>query len=266
MWVIHSSYYGWLQIFHHILDDYSYYGFIELIHEKFDSLEAFKAKVELQQEKKIKVVHSNRGGEYYGRFDEMGRNPEPFAKYLQECDINAEYTMPGTPQQNGIEERRNRTLLDMVRMLVSSSLPEFLWGEALKTSTYILNQVPSKSAPKTPYKLWSQKKPSLRYFHVWGCKVEVRPYNPQSKKLDPKTINGYFISYCVGSRGSRFYYPSHFTRVIELVILRMILVKAKGQEKLCKIRVNLNFFEKWQNSELSLVYTLQNKKKNLHLG
>ena len=94
----------------------------------------------------------------------------------------------------------------MVRcMLVNSSLLEFLWGEALKLVAYILNQMPSKSVPKTPYELWSKKKPSLRHFHVWDCKVEVRPYNPQSKKLDPKTINGYFIGYCVGSRGSKFY-------------------------------------------------------------
>ena len=99
--------------------------------------------------------------------------------------------MPGTPQQNGIVERRNHTFLDMVRcMLVSSSLPEFLWGEALKTPAYILNQVPSKSVSKIPYELWSQKKPSLRHFHVLGCKVEVRSYNPQSKKLDYKTISG----------------------------------------------------------------------------
>ena len=100
-------------------------------------------------------------------------------------------------------------------MLVNSSLPEFLWGEALKTTAYILNQVPSKFVPKTPYDLCSQKKLSLRHFHVWGCKVEVRPYNPQSKKLDPKIISGYFIGYCMGSKGSRFYCPSHTTRVIE---------------------------------------------------
>ena len=124
--------------------------------------------------------------------------------------------MPGTPQQNGIAERRNCTLLDMVRcMLLHSSLPEFLWGEALRTAAYILNQVPSKSVPKTPYELWSGKKPSLRHFHVWGCKAEVRPYNPQSKKLDPKTISGNFVGYTIGSRGSRFYCPSHTTRVIE---------------------------------------------------
>ena len=106
-------------------------------------------------------------------------------------------------------------LLDMVRcMLVNSLQPEFLWGEALKTIVYILNQVPSKVVPKTPYELWLQKKPSFRHLHVWGCKAEVRPYNSQYKKLDPKTINEYFIDYFVGSRDSRFYYPLH-TKVIE---------------------------------------------------
>ena len=104
----------------------------------------------------------------------------------------------------------------MVRyMLINSSLPKFLWGEALKIAAYILNQVLSKSVPKIPYELWSQKKPSLCHFHVWGYKVEVRTYNLQSKKLDPKTISWYFIDYCVGSRGSRFYCLSHTTRVIE---------------------------------------------------
>ena len=76
------------------IDDYSYYGFVELICEKSDSLEAFKAfksKVELQQEKKIKVFHSERGGEYHGRYDETKRNPRPFAKYLQECGICSIY-------------------------------------------------------------------------------------------------------------------------------------------------------------------------------
>ena len=64
------------------IDDYSCYGFVELIREKSDSLEAFKAKVELQQGQKIKVVHSDRGGEYYDIYEEIGRNPRPFAKYL----------------------------------------------------------------------------------------------------------------------------------------------------------------------------------------
>ena len=85
------------------IDYYSRYGFIEFIREKSESLEAFKAfkaKVELQTGKKIKVVYSDKGDEYYGRYDEMGWNPGPFAKYLQEYDIDVQYTMSGTPQRN----------------------------------------------------------------------------------------------------------------------------------------------------------------------
>ena len=67
------------------IDDYSRYGFVGLIREKSESLEAFKAKVELQQGKRIKVVYSDKRGEYYGRYDETGRNPRPFARYLLEC-------------------------------------------------------------------------------------------------------------------------------------------------------------------------------------
>ena len=55
----------------------------------------------------------------------------------------------------------------------------------------------------------------MHHFCVWGCKVEVRIYNPQIKKLDPKSINGYFFPYCIGSRGSRFFCPTHTTRIVE---------------------------------------------------
>ncbi|RVW35870.1 Retrovirus-related Pol polyprotein from transposon TNT 1-94 [Vitis vinifera] len=76
---------------------------------------------------------------------ENGQTPRPFAKFLQEHGIVAQYTMPGYPDQNGVAEKRNQTLLDMVRsMLSSSKLPRFLWTEALKTTVYILNQVPTK--------------------------------------------------------------------------------------------------------------------------
>ena len=74
------------------IDDYSHYGFVKLICEKFDCLEAFKAfkpKVELQQEKKIKVDYSDRGGEYDGRYDETRHNLRPFVKHPQECGIDA---------------------------------------------------------------------------------------------------------------------------------------------------------------------------------
>ncbi|RVW40751.1 Retrovirus-related Pol polyprotein from transposon TNT 1-94 [Vitis vinifera] len=143
---------GGYKYFITFIDDFSRYGYVELIHEKSDPLnvfKAFKAKVELQLGKSIKVVKSDRGGEYYGRYDETERNLGPFAKFLLECGIDAGYTMLDTPQQNGVAERRNHTLLDI------------------------------------------------------------------SKKLDPKTISGFFVGYCIGSRGSRFYCPSHTTKIIE---------------------------------------------------
>jgi transposase InsO family protein len=75
--------------------------------------------------------------------------------------------MPGTPQQNGVAERRNRTFMDMVRsMLSNSELLLFLWSEALKTVVYVLNRVPSKAVPKTHFELWNGWKPSLNHLHI----------------------------------------------------------------------------------------------------
>lgn len=114
----------------------------------------FLRQVENQCGTKIKIVRSDRGGEYYGRHGETGQYMGPFAKYLEECGIICQYTMPSTPEQNGVAERRNRTLMDMVRSMMShSKLPDFLWGEALKAAMYILNRVPSKAVPKTPFEL-----------------------------------------------------------------------------------------------------------------
>src|ERR1044072_3169604 len=114
----------------------------------------------------------------------------------------------GAPSMNGGAERRNRTLKDMVRsMICHSTLPESLWGEALKTAAYILNRVPTNAAAKTPYELWIGRKPSLNHFHVWGCPAEARPYRPNEKKLDSRTVSSYFIGYSERSRGYKFYDP-----------------------------------------------------------
>ena len=87
--------------------------------------------------------------------------------YLQDNGTVARYTMFGSPEQNGMAERWNRTLMEMKKSMMSrSNLPEYLWGEAIKTVTYILNRVPSKSVPKTPFELRTDKKPSLNHFKV----------------------------------------------------------------------------------------------------
>ena len=87
--------------------------------------------------------------------------------------------MPGSPDQNGVAERRNRTLMDMVRNMRSNTkLPQYLWTETLKTVVYILNRVPTKAVSKTPFESFKGWKPSLRHIRVWGCPSEVRIYNP----------------------------------------------------------------------------------------
>jgi len=93
--------------------------------------------------------------------------------------------------------------MDMVRsMLSNSSLLVSLWTYALKTTMYLLNRVPSKAVQETP---------SLRHLYVLGCQAEIRIYNPQEKKLDARTIGGYFIGYPVKSKGYIFYCPTHST-------------------------------------------------------
>ena len=163
-------------------DDFSHYGYIYPIKEKSEALDKFKifkAEVENQHELKIKVVRSDRGGEYYGRHVIYGQIPEPFAKFLQKNGIVAQYSTPGEPQQNGVAERRNRTLMNMVHsMLSNSTLPVSLWMEALKTAAHISNRVPSKLVPKTPYELWTGRKPSMNYIHFWGCAVEAILFYP----------------------------------------------------------------------------------------
>ncbi|WVZ17437.1 hypothetical protein V8G54_010419 [Vigna mungo] len=148
-----------------------------------NALEVFINKVERQLDRKVKVVRSDRGGEYYGKTDESGQCPGPFAKYLESRGICAQYTMPGTPQQNGVAERRNRTFMDMVR--------RFLAKQFLKL---LMNYGPEGNP---------------------GCPTEVRLYNPHEKKLDARTISGYFIDYPEKSKGYRFYCPNHSTRIVE---------------------------------------------------
>ena len=97
----------------------------------------YKAEVENQLGKTIKSVKSDRGGEYYSRYNGSGeQHPSPFAEFLEKCGIIPQYTMSSSLSMNGVHERRNRTLKEKT---------ELLWGEGLKTTTYLLNRVPTKA-------------------------------------------------------------------------------------------------------------------------
>ena len=96
----------------------------------------------------------------------------------------------------------------MRSMISHSTLPESLWGEALKTASYILNRVLTKATANTLYELWTCKKPSLKHLHIWGCPAKARLYRPNEKKLDSRIISCYFVGYSKRSTGYKFYDPT----------------------------------------------------------
>ena len=108
-------------------DDFSRYGYIYLMKHKSETFEKFKefqSEVENHCNKKIKFLRSDRGGEYLSY---------EFGAHLRSCGIVSQLTPPGTPQHNGVSERRNRTLLDMVCSMMSlTDLPLLFWSYALK--------------------------------------------------------------------------------------------------------------------------------------
>jgi hypothetical protein len=87
--------------------------------------------------------------------------------------------------------------------------------EALKSAIHILNRVPSKSVPKTPYEMWIGRVPSMNHLRVWGSPAEAKIFNPTIGKLDPKTVSCHFIGYPERSKGFRFYCPDRFTKFVE---------------------------------------------------
>ena len=90
-----------------------------------------------------------------------------FGLHLEQCEIVSQLTPPGTPQCNGVFERCNRTLFDMVRSMMSlTDLSLLFWGYALETATFTLNRAPSKSVETTPYEIWFGKKPKLSFLKV----------------------------------------------------------------------------------------------------
>ena len=182
-------------------DDLSRYGYIYFMKHKSETFEKFKefqSEVENQRNKKIKFLRSDRGGEYLSY---------EFGEHLKKCGILSQLTPPGTPQRNGVSERRNRTLLDMVRSMMSlTDLPLSFWGYALETAAFTLNRAPSKSVETTPYELWFGKKPKLSFLKVWGCEAYVKKLQPD--KLEPKAEKCVFIGYPKETIGYTFYHRS----------------------------------------------------------
>nr|GEV86982.1 retrotransposon protein, putative, Ty1-copia subclass [Tanacetum cinerariifolium] len=165
--------------------DFSRCGYVYLLkhkHEVFETFKVFQKEVENQLGKTIKSLRSDRRGEYIS---------QEFLNHLKDHGIIAHCTPPYTPQHNGALKRRNRTLLDMVRSMMSqTTIPKSFWDYALETAARILNMVSTKKVEKTPYEVWHGQAPKLSYLKVWGYEALVKQDTlTKPDKLEPRSIN-----------------------------------------------------------------------------
>ena len=122
--------------------------------EAFSIFIQFKALAQKQSGKELKILRTDRGGEF---------TSNQFSAYCKEKGIRRQLTVRHTPQQNDVAERKNRTIVEMARsMLKGKGLPNQYWAEAVSTAVYILNRSPTKAVrDKTPYKAWHGRKPHV---------------------------------------------------------------------------------------------------------
>lgn len=185
------------------IDDYSRWCEIRLLKRKdevFNAFKDFKAFAENKHGRKIQYLQSDNGREY--------RN-DAFDAFLKEADISRRTTVTHTSEQNGVAERRNRTLMDMTRcLLIQSSLPPSFWGEAINTANHIRNRCPSRSlGGKTPFEKWTGKVPNVSHFQEFGSQVFTLNREPTKGKLDPRSKKGIFVGYSNESKGYRIWLP-----------------------------------------------------------
>jgi len=201
---------GKSKYFFTFIDDSSRWCETRFIRNKNEVLKIFKeykALVERQTGRKIKCLQSDNGTEYC--------NTE-FDNYLRECGIKRRLTVPQSPQQNGVAERKNRTLLEMARcMLIQAKLPSSFWAEAIATATYIRNRCPSKTLNnRTPFEKWMGKIPDVRHMQIFGCKTFILNKRINKGKFEPRSKKGILVGYSEQSKAYRVWIPEE--RKIEI--------------------------------------------------
>ena len=116
-------------------------------------------------------------------------------------------TAPYSPQQNGVVEKQNGTVVAIAcSLLKAKGLPGWLRGEVVATAVYLLNRSPTKGVKgMTPYEAWFGKKPAVHHLHTFGCIVYVKNTKPNLKKLEDRGQRMVFIGYEKGSKAYRAY-------------------------------------------------------------
>lgn len=193
---------GGAKFFVPFIDDYSRWCEVYLMKSEAEVLEKFieyKNLVENSTGRKIKQLQSDNGREYCN---------ERFDKFLAEHGISRRLSAPHTQQQNGLAERKYRTLIEAVRcMLTSANLEKHFWGEALMTANHLRNRSSTVVLNfKTPYHYWNGKTPNLKYLRIFGCIGYVLD-KTQKPKLQAKSLKGYMVGYSDASKAYRIWVP-----------------------------------------------------------
>ena len=194
-----------------MVDDFTRYTWVRFLREKSDAFESFRV-LALQLRNGhagVETIRSDHGGEFQNEF---------FDKFCNDQGIVHQYSAPRTPQQNGLVERKNRTLQEMARaMLHGNDVPQHLWDEAVNTACYIINRVyVRQGTTKTPYELLKGKTPTVTYFHVFGCTCYILNDKDHLGKFDAKSDEGIFLGYSERSKAYRVFIKR--TKLIQEVI------------------------------------------------
>ncbi|GAA0151402.1 hypothetical protein LIER_10129 [Lithospermum erythrorhizon] len=181
------------------IDDYSRKTWVFLLANKSDTLSSFKIfknMVEKESNESVKCLRTDRGGEY---------NSIAFEEFCKEHGIKRHLTTVYTPQQNGVAERKNRTVMNMVRALISAKkVPKTLWPEAVNWTFYLLNRCPTLAVKDmTPYEAWCGLKPSVDHLRIWGCFSHVHVHKVGRSKLDKRSSTYVFLGVNEGTKGYR---------------------------------------------------------------
>ncbi|MCO5603945.1 hypothetical protein L7F22_058102 [Adiantum nelumboides] len=181
------------------IDDFSRFCWVYPLKAKSDVFANFQhyvAMVENETGCKVQTLRTNQGGEYMSA---------AFKDFLGKKGIKHQCTMPYTPQQNGVAERKNMSLMEMARcMLKAKSLPHKLWMEAVACVAHVLNRCPTRALKTiTPYESWYDRIPSINYLRVFGCLAYAHIPQQLRGKLDDKAVKCIFVGYSSGSKGYR---------------------------------------------------------------
>jgi transposase InsO family protein len=186
-----------------MVDDMSRYMWLVLLSANSDATKLIKqvqAEAEAESGKKLKVLRTDTGGEF---------TSSSFIDYCNELGVRRHLTAPYSPQQNGVVERQNQTVVGTTRsMLKAVGMPGKFWGEAFMTAVYTLNRSPTCNVEgRTSYEAWHGKKSSMHHLRVFGCTAYMKITRPRLTKLDDRGLKTVFISYKPGSKAYRLYDP-----------------------------------------------------------